>query len=344
MLTRKQIKEIKEHLGNSQSPVFFFDNDLDGLCSFLLLQRFLGRGKGVQIKSFPCLTGEYFRKVNELNADYIFILDKPLVSAEFLENARQFNIPVVWIDHHDINRKEISEFVNYYNPLLNKNKTNEPVTALCYEVTERKEDLWIAVIGCIFDRFIPGFYKEFREKYPDLSVDSKDAFAIFYESRIGMMARVLNFALKDRVTNVVGVLKFLMKIKSPYELSDESGENFAIYRRFNQINPKYKKLLQEAVSTGRNSGKLLFFQFSWDLSISADLANELIYKFPEKIVVVAYIRGMKANISVRGKKIKERVLNVIKNLENATGGGHEDAVGAKINTDDLEKFRNELAG
>ena len=53
---------------------------------------------------------------------------------------------------------------------------------------------------------------------------------------------------------------------------------------------------------------------------------------------------MKANISVRGKKIKERVLNVIKNLENATGGGHEDAVGAKINTDDLEKFRNELAG
>ena len=36
MLTKKQKTEIKEHLEKSQNPLFFFDNDNDGLMSFLL--------------------------------------------------------------------------------------------------------------------------------------------------------------------------------------------------------------------------------------------------------------------------------------------------------------------
>ena len=48
MLTTKQISEIKEHLNNAQNPLFFFDNDPDGLCSFILLQRYIKRGKGFQ--------------------------------------------------------------------------------------------------------------------------------------------------------------------------------------------------------------------------------------------------------------------------------------------------------
>ena len=49
MLTNKQIEEIKEHLEKAQNPLFFYDNDADGLCSFLLLRRYLGRGKGVGV-------------------------------------------------------------------------------------------------------------------------------------------------------------------------------------------------------------------------------------------------------------------------------------------------------
>ena len=86
MLTEQEVKEIREHLENARNPVFFFDNDPDGLCSFLLLQRYIGRGRGVAIKSFPELDKGYFRKIEELDADYIFILDKPLVSQDFLQS------------------------------------------------------------------------------------------------------------------------------------------------------------------------------------------------------------------------------------------------------------------
>ena len=175
-LTEQQIKEIREHLDKAQNPVFFFDNDADGLCSFLILQRYSGKGKGVVIKSFPELTVEYFRKVHELNSDYIFVLDKTLVSSEFLEEADKFNIPVIWIDHHDVDI-EIPNFVDYYNPFFNKLEI-APTTYLCYQISEKKEDLWIAVAGSISDRFMPDFYSEFRGRYPDLSIDSEEAFEI----------------------------------------------------------------------------------------------------------------------------------------------------------------------
>jgi single-stranded DNA-specific DHH superfamily exonuclease len=340
MLTKKQISEIKEHLERAQNPLFFFDNDQDGLCSFLLLRRYLERGKGVPVKTFPDLSVDYFRKVKELKTDYIFILDKPVVSKEFWDEIEKVNIPVVWIDHHPIDRKDIPDFVSYYNPLYNKSAESEPVTDLCYQVTQRKEDLWIAVVGCIADHYIPGFYKEFMKKYPDLSVDSKKPFDIFYGSPIGSIGKMMGFGLKDSFTNVINMLKFLIEVKSPYDVLNEDNKNKAIYTRFNEVNEKYQRLMEKALDNSPN--KVLFFQYGGVMSLSADLANELSYKFPDKVVVVIYTTGIKANISVRGNKIRDLVLKAIKGLKDATGGGHENAVGAKVMIEDLEKFKKKI--
>jgi single-stranded DNA-specific DHH superfamily exonuclease len=346
MLNQKQINEIRDYLNKAQNPLFFFDNDVDGLCSFLLLQRFIGRGKGVAIKTFPDLSVDYFRKVNELNADYIFILDKPVVSKEFFAEAEKFNVPVVWIDHHQTDIKEIPNFVNYYNPLLNKEKSNEPTTYLCYKIANKKDDLWIAVTGCISDRFIPEFYTKFVKEYPDLSINfesglKKDASDIYYNSPIGKLIQLFSFALKDKTTNVVTMIKFLMNSRSPYEVLEETSKNHLMHKRFREIDKKYKKLLERAKSI-TNDRKLFFFKYGGDLSISSDLSNELIYRFPDKIIAVAYVLGDKANISLRGKKIRKIVLEVIKDFEDATGGGHEQAVGVKVRLEDLEKFRKRL--
>src|SRR5271157_4272435 len=169
MLTKKQVVEIREHLNNSANPLFLFDNDPDGLCSFLLLQKYIGRGKGFPIRSFPDLNESYFRRAIELNADSIFILDKPLVSGEFFKRVQEVNMPVIWIDHHKVDKKDIPPFVHYYNPVFNKKKTDEPVTALCYQINNNKNLIWIAVVGSIFDRFLPNFYKSFKDKFSDLA-------------------------------------------------------------------------------------------------------------------------------------------------------------------------------
>jgi len=340
MLTEIQIKEIKEHLEKAQNPVFFFDNDQDGLCSFLLLQKWIGRGKGVVIKSFPALDESYFRKVEELNADYIFILDKPVVSKEFFERVREKNIPVVWIDHHAID-SYIPDFVYYFNPCLFAGSC-EPVTFLCYQITKQKKDLWLAVIGSIADGHLPDYYEKFLKEYPDLGIKTDNAFEVLYCSKIGEVAIILSNGLKDTTTNVVKMLRFLIRAKSPYDVLEENSNNFSLHKRSKYIAGKYDNILKKAKIEGDNSGDLLFFKYSGDLSVSGEIANNLKYLYPEKIIVVVYIRGSKINLSLRGENIRAVFLRVIEGLNSATGGGHKDAVGGQMNSEDLEIFKERL--
>jgi single-stranded DNA-specific DHH superfamily exonuclease len=341
MLTDEQIEEIKSHLNNAQNPVFFFDNDQDGLCSFLLLQKYIGRGKGFPIKTSPALTKDYLRKVEEFNSDYIFILDKPEVSKDFIEEVEKRNIPIVWIDHHDLPKDKILGYVNYYNPLLGEERTNEPVTYLCYKITNRKEDMWIAIVGCISDNLIPEFYGDFMRDFPDLCKEEKDAFNIFYGSGIGKIARIFGFGLKDKISNVISMIKFLISCKTPYDFLEENNKNKSIYKRFQEVDKKYQKILEKGKKFA-TSKKLIFFKYAGDTSMSSDVANGLKYLFPDKFIVVVYMKGVKANISARGKDVKGIILKSIEGLENATGGGHENAVGAQIRKENIPEFEKRI--
>jgi single-stranded DNA-specific DHH superfamily exonuclease len=340
MLTEKQIQEIKEHLERAQNPLFFFDNDNDGLCSFLLLRRFLDRGKGVAIRSFPDLNKSYYRKVEELKPDYIFILDKPVVSKEFIEKAQADNIPVVWIDHHQA-EKPLDEDINYYNPFLNDN-SNEPVSYICYKIIGNKEDLWLAVIGCISDCYMPDFYNEFEKKYPELGKKNSDsAFELLYNSEIGKISRILDFSLKDSTTNVVSMIKFMMNVKGPVDILEENVKTKPIIKKFEEINKKYQILMEKARKLAGK--KFIYFQYGGSLSLSANLANQLSFEFPDKIIVVAYINKDIANISLRGKKdVRKLTLEAISGIEGATGGGHKNATGAKMSVSYLPKFKEKI--
>jgi single-stranded DNA-specific DHH superfamily exonuclease len=337
MLTEKEVSEIREHLEKAQNPIFFFDNDADGLASFLLLRRYIGRGKGVAIKSFPGLNASYARKLYELKPDYIFVLDKPAVEEEFLEEARKLNLPMVWIDHHNVEKPDID---NYYNPYHN-DKTNEPVSYLSYKIIEKKEDIWIAMVGCIGDGTLPDFSEEFEKKYPELWGENlKTAFQALYTTEIGKITRILSFALKDRTTKVVNMMKYLCAVNSPYDVLDEEKAR-AILQRFKQINEKYSRLVERAKKLA--GGKVLFFKYGGELSISADISNELFFLFPEKIIVVAHLKGTKVSLSMRWKKdIRKLTLKAIEGLEGATGGGHEHATGAQMAVEDLPKFKENL--
>jgi len=340
MLTQKQIKEIREHLEKAQNPLFFFDNDNDGLISFLLLQRFIQRGKGVAIKSFPDLNISYYRRIKELNPDYVFILDKACVSDEFLDRIKQDNIPIVWIDHHQVEKSK-DPYINYYNPYLNK-KTNEPVAYLSYKITNKKQDIWLALIGCISDCYMPDFYDEFSEKFPELTKkDPKDPFDVLYNSGIGEIARILDFSLKDTTTNVVKMLKFMMKAKTPLDILEENETTKQILKRYNEINTKYQELMKRAREQVK--GKLVYFQYSGDLSLSSNLSNQLMYEFPDKIIVVVYINKEIANISLRGDdRVLDLTLKAIEDIEGATGGGHKRATGAKVPFSELSKFKGNV--
>jgi len=346
MLTQKQINEIREHLEKAQNPLFFYDNDCDGLCSFLILRRFLGRGKGVAVRSYPDLDGSYARKAMELNADYIFVLDKPVISKEFIEEVGRLNIPLVWIDHHafggEIDKKEFSNLY-VYDPARNKGKekSEEPVTYWCYKIADKKEDVWLAVVGCIADHFLPEYVDEFKEKYGEFWGEGiKAPFDAYYNTEIGRIAQSFNFGLKDTTTNIVRLQNFLIGCSGPDEVFLEVTGNYSFRKKYGDIRKRYGGFLEKAKKCVNDN--LIFFEYAGDLSISADISNELSYIFPDKYIAVAYKKGSVVNISLRGKSIKRILEKVLEGFEDSSGGGHEDAVGARIKIDDLSRFKEEL--
>ncbi len=342
MLTEAQLDSIRGHLERAQNPIFFFDNDADGLCSFLILRRFLDRGKGVAVRSFPDLNGSYARKISELNADYVFILDKPVLSRDFLAEVSNLNLPIVWIDHHDLPIADFEkEFENLsvFNPARNEgqDKSFEPVTYLVHQVARRSEDLWLALMGCIADHFLPDFSKEFEEKYPEFwKADVSDPFEAYFGTELGEIAQALNFGLKDSVSNVVKMQNYLIGCKGPGDVLAENPGNYFFRKKYYEIKKKYDSLLNKSKKS--LSGKVLFFDYSGDLSISADLSNRLSFLYPGVYIAVAYRKEGISNLSLRGPGVK-KVLEIVLKEVPGIGGGHDDAVGARISSDDLLNFK-----
>lgn len=332
-------------MNKAGNPVFYYDNDADGLCSFLLLSKYLGRGKGVAVRSYPNLDKGYARKAYELGADYVFILDKPVLSEEFISAIAEMNLPVVWLDHHDVDDKDynkIHENFFRYNPSKNtgKDKSSEPVTYLSYKISEKKEDMWIAIMGCIADHYLPDFAVEFSKNNPELWGKVKEPFDAYFGTEIGKIAQALNFGLKDSITNVVKMQNFLLKCSSPSEVLEESKGNALFRKKYLELKKKYDSLLEEAEE--KLDGNLLFFDYGGESSMSSGLSNELSYRHKNVYIAVAYRNGGVVNISIRGKNVKKMLGNILGNFENSSGGGHEDAVGARVKAEDLKRFEEEL--
>jgi single-stranded DNA-specific DHH superfamily exonuclease len=343
MLTEMQISEIKDHLEKAQNPLFYYDNDCDGLCSYLILRRFLGRGKGVAVRSFPDLNATYARKAGELNADYVFVLDKPVIAKEFIDAINELGLPLVLIDHHEVEQVK-SDNIFSYNPTKNegKDKSEEPVTYLVQKIANRKEDLWLGVIGCIADHYLPDFSVEFAERYAEFwSKGIKKPFDAYYGTEIGKIAQAINFGLKDSTTNIVNLQNFLISCKGPEDVFLESTNNYSFRKKYKEIREKYDALLEKAKKSVFDN--MIFFEYAGDLSISADISNKLSYLFSEKYIVVAYKKGVFTNLSLRGKNVRGVLEKVLKKVE-GSGGGHEDAVGARIKTEDLGKFKDLFGG
>mgnify|MGYP001607825643 CR=1 FL=1 len=83
MLSEKQIAEIRQHLDQAENPLFIWDGDTDGLCSFLLLRRYAGKGSYIIARDGPEVNAELAKEVNKHSPDRIFVLDKKKLSWQF---------------------------------------------------------------------------------------------------------------------------------------------------------------------------------------------------------------------------------------------------------------------
>lgn len=334
MLTKKHYEQIKEELDSCKNPLFFFDDDPDGLCSFLLLYRYLKEGHGFVVKTHPTLNAGYANKIEEYHADKAFVLDVANLEQDFIDASK---VPVIWIDHHGPYQRTN---VKYFNPRLVKKDSNIPTTYMCYQVV--KQDLWIAALGCIADYYMPDFIGEFKEKYPELmSKNGKMSVGdLYFDSRLGTLIKAFSFCLKGKTSDVTANMKVLTRISSPNEiLNQETSQGRFIFKKYERINKPYEELLKSATEQATKDNVLVFAYSDDKMSFTGDISNELLYRFPEKIIIVGRKKDEDIRMSIRSSKIHVPPLleKCLAGLE-GYGGGHELACGANVKEKDFKEF------
>ncbi|MCB9358445.1 hypothetical protein H6503_00790 [Candidatus Woesearchaeota archaeon] len=345
MLTDGQKKELKEALLSSERPIIFFHDDADGVGSFLQFYKPIGRGKGITVKSTPRVDNRFIDTVKNYGPDKIFILDLALVDQEFVD---AMNVPIYWLDHHD--RQDIGDEaikgVKYYNPKQNIEGDNTCIAKLSYDIFG--EHLWIAAAGTIGDWQLPDdLRKEILNKMPELFSDKvKKPDEALFTTKIGELSKIFNFVLKGQMKDVNQAFKILTRINDPKELLEENSEQGKyLMKRYHHVNKEYTELLKRAEKCMKKKDPLLIFVYEENkISLSGEISNELLFKYPEKIIIVARHHNGEMKTSFRwSKNIKDMLERAVEGIEGRVGG-HPNACGGLIKDYDWDKFITNLRG
>lgn len=330
MLTDNQISEIRSFLEKAENPLFFYDDDPDGLCSFVLLRKKYQKGHGIAIKGIPVVDSSWITKLEENFPDLLVILDKALVDQDFLDGC---HIPVLWIDHHP---PVIRSKVHYYNSKLNGSEM--PTTGLCYKITG--QDQWLAAVGCLADAYIPPFYNDVQNKYPDLLPEHPTIRDINTKSKFGSLIKTFFMFIKGKSAELRSVANILTRIESPYEILDnQTPQGKFLTKRADKFFKEYNEILTEAKQQKTKSKILLFIYNAKKTSFTAELSNDLMNLFPDKVIIIGREKGDTIKLSFRS--LEFNLANLIeRSLINVKGygGGHDHACGGCVVSEDFNRF------
>ena len=351
MITKEECDTIRSLLEQAWRPMFLFDDDPDGLCSFCLLYRYANKGKGVVVKNSPVVTEEiYAKKVESYGPDLLVILDKPKVEQEFLSSI---SIPVIWIDHHEPQNPAESH-VHYFNP-LNHTDVSTPTTYQCWRVVSGKglqsesNDVWFAAVGCIGDWFFPEIIAEqFKDQFPGLlpeDITTAPSALFRKDSKVGMLSKVLYFLLKGRLKECEKHFKILTRVNDPREILEQSSaQGKYLFKWYKKINEEYERLLEMALSMIDDSPFLTAIIPQNKFSFSSELSNEVFYHHPEKVIILGrsssgYTKGsIRTSFSI---SLPDAVSHALMGVD-GYGGGHPQACGFRVNDADFDLFLTRL--
>ncbi|MEM4396639.1 MAG: DHH family phosphoesterase [Candidatus Woesearchaeota archaeon] len=316
--------KINTLIENSKNPYFLFDDDPDGLCSFLLIYKKYKKGNFSVVRGKPRVDQNFIQIAKNHNADLIVILDKPEMN--FTEESNR----IVWIDHHP----PVANNTLYFNP-LNFNLEPYPTTFWVYQLIQDYD--FLAALGIVTDWFLLDIVEKVAkdEKYKDLFPEKLTIEEILFNSEFGKIGKILTFLLKGESHKVKADIKRLANIEN-YE------KILTSFPRVKPIAKEYEKLLEKALK--QEYSNVLVFLYKSKHSLTGVLSNELLYHFPDKdLIVVGRKKLYEYSLSLRSKKYNvNRILEQSLKGIRGSGGGHEKACGAIIHEHDLELFLDNL--
>jgi hypothetical protein len=254
---KSKLAKAKSLISSAERPIFFFDDDVDGLCSFLVLYRMMRAGKGHIMKTKPVVEHHLLRNVQDYNADLVVILDMPNVDPGFVDECP---VPIIWLDHHE--PASYAGEALYINP-LEHNKQAYPTSYWAYLIAEDEENLWRAETGVISDwQIVPPLHEEAQERLASLVPKGHTKPQEFlFDSPIGNLIKIFMFNLKGSSSDVRKSINTLTRIETAEEiLEQKTPAGKFIYKRYLNLVSEYDKLLSD-ITSKEYPGSIVLYRY-----------------------------------------------------------------------------------
>jgi len=350
-MLRKAAEFLKEN-GNKK-VLIIFDTDGDGIGAASILAKTLKRVFRKMPEAMPANHGlsfideRMFQKSKKF--DVIITVDAAVDEKPdyVLRLAKKANILI--IDHHQIN-KNLNGVKNilHVNPNLWKTRfasykycTSKIVYDICSKLTNIEDLNWLAGIGIVNDKsediwkgFLERVYKKYKISLSKLrTVNDIITSGYYYSGSKGV---------------VIGY-KACLESSSPVDILKAETANSKKLKKF------YDAIEREIVLTAKNwrknaeiieDKKLIILKLDTRFSISSPISTKISFEKPNYTVLVTRKHGKMTYMSLRRQDKKVNCGRVaqraIKDLNNASGGGHIPAAGIHIMSKDWKTFRERI--
>lgn len=351
-MLEEAVEFIREN--GSKKVLIIFDTDGDGMGAAAILAKTMKRIFKKMPEAMPANHGLSFidksmvKKIKSKKFDVIITVDaavdeKPEYVLELAKESK-----VLIIDHHQIHRNLNNSKILHVNPNLWKTKlvsykycTSKIVYDICSKLTNIEDLDWLAGIGIVNDKsedtwkgFLKGVYKKYKISPPKLRLTNDIITSCYHYS--GSKGASIGY-------------KACLESSSPVDILKTKTENSKKLKKF------YDSIEGEIVSTMNKwkkdaetieDKKLIILELKTRFSISSPISTKISFEKPHCTVLVTRKDGKMTYMSLR-RQDKEidcgRVAEkVVKNLNDASGGGHIPAAGIHIMSKDWKTFRKRV--
>lgn len=364
-------QDVLSQVLRDDSAFLLFHDDADGCCAAAVLLHLVSSQAARGFLGYDSpedhsveLTPKLTRKLRREEPKIIVSLDLAFTSSvnRISRLVRSLDTHILMYDHH-IQSKSIRwpENCIHLNP-LNFNLGNKPASyyshVLYKHFTGKSDAGWVAAVGVVADyrtEECRDLLEEVRRRYPHLypfkTIDQPTAL----KSPLMTLAHLVNAGYQHSNQRgaklAVKALREALQTDDPAMLLEGKTRKARILRKYRkEVDAELKDLLEQFDTEAEfNLGSQLAFYFIKPrYNVTSQIATQLQHSHPNTtIAVVSPETSRTVKVSLRrGRKAKTNLAilaeSSIAGLAQASGGGHPEASGCVIRTEDIDAWKRNV--
>jgi single-stranded DNA-specific DHH superfamily exonuclease len=351
--------EFIAKLQSKRGVVIIHDDDPDGICSAVLLSKcclkVTSENPAIHSTEYgQSLTPKLLRMLRRDEAQAVIFTDVPAIPHNLLSEAAE-EAEILILDHH---YPDDYQKVVYANPRLLKASAYLPSSYLAFHVAIGlglpQELCWIAGIGVLSDHGVENckpLFTLIRSEFPELVGKAKLEDASLMDlAPMGLLTKTISSAIvASRRQGAQVAFKTLNSAETYRDILEGSSSEARRLREWNQIvEDEFQNITRDVRrNVVRRGGNVVVYRFQSRLRIKSLVANYLPRLFKDEIVLVIQKDGKYTHVSLRrGDRIRTDLRSLvqegIKEIPDASGGGHPEASAARLPSEWVDQFMDRI--